>query len=113
MAQVELRQNDLAIVDSSGNGAAVRHGVNAGAAIGWTKGRLTFDRVAFADVAASLGRWYDLDIRVEDPALARQPLTVSFGSESLRQVLDAIALLTHSRYDQSGRTTTFYAREAI
>ncbi len=112
VARVELGPNDLAIVDSSGQSATVRHGVNGSAATAWTQGRLTFDAVPFSDVAASLGRWYDLDIRLADSVLARQPLTVAFGSESLHQVLDAIALLTHARYEQHGRTTTFYTRPA-
>jgi len=109
VAHVELRPNDLAIVDSSGQSAAVRHRVNASAVIGWTQGRLAFESAPLADVVTSLSRWYDLDIQLADPALGRQPLTVTFGFESTRQVLDAIALLTHTRYEQHGRTITFHA----
>jgi transmembrane sensor len=109
VAHVELRQNDLAVIDSSGQSAAVEHGVDASTAVGWTRGQLAFEAVPFRDVAASLGRWYDLDIQLAEPALGRQPLTVTFGTESTHQVLDALALLTHTRYEQRGRTATFYA----
>jgi ferric-dicitrate binding protein FerR (iron transport regulator) len=108
VAHVDLRRNDLAIVDSSGEAAAVRHGVNALSAIGWTQGRLALEATPFRDVVASLSRWYDLDIQLAGPTLGRQPLTVTFGSESTRQVLDALAMLTHTRYEQHGRTVTFY-----
>jgi transmembrane sensor len=108
VAHVELRQNDLAIVDSTGQAAAVRHGVNASTAIGWTQGHLSLEATPFREVAASLSRWYDLDIQLADPALGRQPLTVTFGSESTHQVLDALALLTRTRYEQHGRTVIFY-----
>jgi transmembrane sensor len=109
VAHVALRRNDLAIVDSTGQSAVVRHGVNASAAIGWTEGRLALEATPFQEVVAELSRWYDLDIQLADPALGRQQLTVTFGSESTRQVLDALAMLTHTRYEQHGRTVTFSA----
>jgi transmembrane sensor len=108
VAHVEVRRNELAVVDSSGLSAAVTRGVDTALAIGWTRGRLAFEAAPFRDVAASLSRWYDLDIEVADQALGDQPLSVTFASESTHQVLDAIALLTHARYEQRGRTVTFY-----
>jgi transmembrane sensor len=109
VAHTELDPSDVAIVDSSGESAVVHHHANVSAAIGWAEGRFAFEATPFRDVAASLSRWYDLDIQLADSALGRQPLTVTFGSESTHQVLDALALLTHTRYEQQGRTATFYA----
>lgn len=109
VAHVELHQNDLAIVDSSGQSAKVQHGVNASTTIGWTQGHLSLEATPFREVAASVSRWYDLDIQIADSALGRQPLTVTFGSESTHQVLDALALLTQTRYEQHGRTVIFHA----
>jgi transmembrane sensor len=109
VAHIALRRNDLAIVDSAGQPAVVRHGVDAAAATGWTEGRLVLEATPFQEVVAELSRWYDLDIQLADPSLGRQQLTVTFGSESTRQVLDALAMLTHTHYEQHGRTVTFSA----
>jgi transmembrane sensor len=109
VAHTELDPSDVAVVDSSGESAVVHHRANVSAAIAWAEGRFAYEATPFRDVAASLSRWYDLDIQLADSALGRQPLTVAFGSESTRQVLDALALLTHTRYEQHGRTATFYA----
>ncbi len=109
VAQVELQANDLALIDTSGQLAALRHGVKSAAAIGWTEGRLAFDSVPFSEVSALIGRWWDLDIQLADPALGRQLLTVTFGSQSSTEVLDALVLLTGTRYERTGRTVTFHA----
>ncbi len=109
VAHTDLRPRDVAIIDSTGQSAIVRHQANVAVAIGWAEGRLAFEAAPFRDVVASLSRWYDLDIQLADSALGYQPLTVTFGSESTHQVLDALALLTHTRYEQHGRTATFYA----
>lgn len=107
VAHTELRASDVAIIDTSGRFAVVHHGANVPAAIGWTQGRFAFEAAPFREVAASLSRWYDLDIELADSTIGRQALTVTFGSESTHQVLDALALLTHTRYAQRGRTVTF------
>jgi len=62
-----------------------------------------------SDVVASIARWYDIDIQFTDQTALDLPVSVTFDSESTREVLDALALITHSRYQQSGRVAVFSA----
>src|SRR5207248_11389571 len=55
--------------------------------LAWTRGRLVFESVPLSEVVQRLGRWYDLDIRVDDPVLADRPVTGSYGDEPVAQVL--------------------------
>lgn len=74
--------------------------------LAWTRGRLVFESVPLAEVAQRLGRWYDLDIRVGDPALADRPVTGSYGDEPVAQVLTLITAAVGARYQWHGRVVT-------
>lgn len=56
----------------------------------WTRGRLVFRDAPLREVAADLRRWYGLDLRIEDPALAARRLTATFENDSADQVLAVI-----------------------
>jgi ferric-dicitrate binding protein FerR (iron transport regulator) len=58
----------------------------------WTEGRLVFHDTPLADAVRQLDRWYDVRFQVTDRALARRPLTASFGAETLTEVLDLLKL---------------------
>ena len=109
VAHTDLRPRDVAIIDSTGQSAIVRHQANV--ARGNRLGGGT-PRVRGRSIPRRRGITQSL-VRPRHPACrlcARPPtLTVTFGSESTHQVLDALALLTHTRYEQHGRTATFYA----
>ena len=47
----------------------VRSGLSTDRYLSWSDGRLAFDDTPLPEVAAELGRWYDLDIRLGDPEL--------------------------------------------
>jgi ferric-dicitrate binding protein FerR (iron transport regulator) len=51
-------------------------------ATGWREGQLTFQERPLADALRELGRWYDLEIVVDDSSLARVPLTASLGQRT-------------------------------
>jgi ferric-dicitrate binding protein FerR (iron transport regulator) len=61
--------------------------------------------VPLGEVAQRLGRWYDLDIRV-DTALAGRPVTGSYGDEPVAQVLTLITAAVGARYQWDGRAVT-------
>jgi ferric-dicitrate binding protein FerR (iron transport regulator) len=73
--------------------------------LAWTRGRLVFESVPLGEVAQRLGRWYDLDIRV-DTALADRPVTGSYGDEPVAQVLTLITAAVGARYQWDGRAVT-------
>jgi ferric-dicitrate binding protein FerR (iron transport regulator) len=74
--------------------------------LAWTRGRLVFGSVPLEEAARRLGRWYDLDVRVADPELARRPVTGSYGDEPVAQVLTLITAAVGARYDWQGRSVT-------
>jgi len=74
--------------------------------LAWTRGRLVFESVPLVEVAERLGRWYDLDVRVGDRALAGRPVTGSYGDEPVSQVLTLITAAVGARYQWHGRSVT-------
>lgn len=76
----------------------------------WVEGRLIFEDTPLGDAVRDLGRWYDLDIRLADAALAERRLTASFGREPVAEILELIALSLNLRHVRDGRTVTFFAQ---
>lgn len=108
-APIDLRAGDLGRVDSTG-AANVVHDANVDRYLAWTQGRLILDEVTLRDAIPQLARWYDLDLSLADSALGARRLAISFRNEPVRQVLDAIAFLTSTTYEMSGRTVRFSAK---
>ena len=71
---------------------------------GFTLGRLVFRDAAMDQVAADLRRWYGVELRVPDSALARRHVTASFDGEPASTVTRAIALALGARVTQRGDT---------
>jgi transmembrane sensor len=89
-----------------GGGVRVLKRANVADELAWTRGRLVFGSVPLEEAARRLGRWYDLDVRVADPELARRPVTGSYGDEPVAQVLTLITAAVGARYDWQGRSVT-------
>jgi ferric-dicitrate binding protein FerR (iron transport regulator) len=101
-----LARGDLARLDSSGTAILTPH-VNLTPYVAWTEGNLVFDATPMGEVAPALGRWYDLDVRVADRALAERRLTASFRHEPVSQVLELIARSLDARVERDGRSVVF------
>lgn len=80
--------------------------------LAWTQGELVFRGAPVSEVAASLRRWYGIELRVADPALQRRHLTTSFGSESRDRVLQDIALALGARLEMHGDTAVLISPES-
>jgi transmembrane sensor len=105
-SKVELAPGEAAVLVASG-AIDVRRGVDVARATAWTSGRLVFDDVAFRDVAAELSRWFDVEIRIADPALAARRVSAVYSNPSLEGVLDALAAGLGASHERQGRTVTF------
>jgi ferric-dicitrate binding protein FerR (iron transport regulator) len=96
-----LHAGDLARVDTAGV-ATVSH-VNAASYVAWTTGTIVFDATALRDAVRELERWYDLDIRIANEALAERRLSGSFRNaaddEMLRELAEALGIrvIRHGR----------------
>jgi ferric-dicitrate binding protein FerR (iron transport regulator) len=73
----------------------------------WTEGRLRFVETPLPEVLRTLGRWYDLDIRLEAPGLNRRSITAEFAAQSPNEVVQALALAIGARVVYSGKIIRF------
>lgn len=101
---VVVRRGERARTDGSGGPTVLDH-VPADLT-DWTTGRLSFAKTPLADVARTLGRWYDLDVQVPDAAMRARPVTADFDTQSPREMVAALATAVGGRVEQAGRTLT-------
>jgi len=100
---VVLVRGDLGVA-APGRPTARQAGVDPARYAGWREGRLEFDRAELADVARELERWYGVEVRVADPALARRHLTLTLARAPLDDVLNAVTLSLGARWSRTGST---------
>ena len=105
---VVLGLRDLARLDASGP-ATVRRGVDVDRYLAWTKGVLAFDGTPLSEVMPELERWYNVEIRLSDSALAARRLTATFQNEPIDLVLKRIALTLGMRVER-GEGSVFLLR---
>jgi len=96
---VVLGLRDLGRLDASGP-ATVRRGVDVDRYLAWTKGVLAFDATPLREVMPALERWYNVEIRLSDSALAARRLTATFQNEPIDLVLKRIALTLGLRVER-------------
>ncbi len=106
-----LHHGDLARLDRGG-AVHVEHGILLDRYLAWTEGRLEFVNAPLRAVLPELDRWYDVDIRLGDPALAAQPLTASLGTESADEMLRLLEASLQVRAERQGRLVTLYPSQA-
>jgi transmembrane sensor len=102
---VELSAGQVAFVNANGRAAKVT-GTSAQTLMGWVHGQLVFDDVPLSSVAAELGRWFDVQIRIPDQQLARRRLSAMYSRPTLSGVLDAITATLRVRYQRAGNVVT-------
>ena len=105
LAETPLRAGQVATRLRTG-AVRVLRGVKVADEVAWTRGRLVFASVPLGEAARALSRWYDLDVRVADPELARRPVTGSYSDEPVAQVLTLITAAVGARYEWQGRSVT-------
>jgi transmembrane sensor len=103
-----LTRGQMGKLDRTGL-VTVASNVDLGAYFGWTQGRLSFHDTPVSEAFPTLGRWYDLDMKIAEARLGKLPLTASFKDESLAQVLDVLDLALGLRHELRGRTVIFIA----
>jgi len=91
----------------SRDGAVVaRRGVVGDDDLSWTRGTLTYHDAPLDVVRADLRRWYGVDLRVADSAVARLRLTATFDGERVDEVLRVIALALGTGVERDGAVAT-------
>lgn len=91
----EITENQLGTLSNGGN-ASVTEIQDIAVHLGWTEGRLVFSNEPFFRVKATLERWYNIKIEVEDgnrDQLNSRRFTGTFtDSQPMEEVIEAFAL---------------------
>jgi transmembrane sensor len=104
---VILVPGQLGRLEASGAPSVVA-GVDTAMFLGWVGGTLALDGLTLEEALPQLERRFDVDVRVEDRALASRRIYARFRDETLTQVLDALSLALSARYEHSGRIVTIH-----
>jgi transmembrane sensor len=104
---VVLESGQLGRLTASGPPAVVTD-VDITAYVGWTAGSLVLEGLTLEEALPQLERWFDVEIRVADRALASRRIYARFRDETLTQVLDALSLALGARYERTGRVVTLH-----
>jgi transmembrane sensor len=100
-----LRAGDVATLTD--RVLSITRGIDATRYTGWTRGELAFRDVPASEALRELGRWYDVDVTLADPAVREALLTASYSAaDPLDGVLDAIGRSLGERVELRGRNVT-------
>lgn len=103
----QITKNQIGIVTETGS-PAISDVKDVAPYLGWTKGNLVFAHDSLGQVITGLERWYDIDIKLKDSALAGRNFTGRFTArQPLTEVLDAIALSMGLKYERRASTIYF------
>jgi transmembrane sensor len=75
--------------------------------VGWARGRLALVDQPLADALVLVGRWYDVQLLVDDPALATRRITTTIENVPVADAIDLIALSVDAHYTNRGDTLVF------
>jgi ferric-dicitrate binding protein FerR (iron transport regulator) len=104
-----LRGGEVGTLDEQGT-VVSGHSSNAASYLDWADGRLSFVDRPLPEVLRTIARWYDLDVRVPDPQLARRLVTADFVRQSPEEMIDALAVAMDATVERSGRIITLRPR---
>lgn len=72
----------------------------------WIDNKLVFMDESFAEVAAKMERWYNVEIKITDKKIAAARLTGTFENESVTTALKALQITTPFRFTQEQNRIT-------
>jgi transmembrane sensor len=102
-----LTGGDRGLIGPERSSLRVESGVDVDQILAWTHGVLAFQAAPATEVLSQLEHWYDLRIRLADPALAERRITATFGSDPLEVTLDIVADLIGARWQRVGEEVVF------
>lgn len=93
-----LTPNQQAIYDAKTRQLTRRRGVIAANFIAWKEGFLQFDNTPMQEAIVTLEKWYDVNITLKNPALAKCKISGKFPGDNLKNVLEIIQFITSIHY---------------
>jgi ferric-dicitrate binding protein FerR (iron transport regulator) len=97
-----MKPNDLAIYDRESH-AFLTKTISDDRYFSWKDEKLIFTAERMEDAVKKLSRWFNVDIEIKNPEINDYPLTATFVSESLPQVMDLLSMILPIRYSISDR----------
>lgn len=85
--------------------------VQASHFIEWKKGSLYFHNQTYYDIAATLSRIYNVNIRVASEELRPMRFTGTLGSNGIKNALDILSLTSPMRYDVRDSVIILYHKD--
>ncbi|MCG8307309.1 MAG: DUF4974 domain-containing protein [Cytophagales bacterium] len=70
--------------------------------ISWTRNELIFENQTFEEIVTYLERWYGVEIELEESLKFKHRLTFTVKTESIRELLDLISVMTPIEYNVDG-----------
>jgi ferric-dicitrate binding protein FerR (iron transport regulator) len=109
-----LQPGDVAEVPMTGE-TVVKRQQNVERLLGWTRGELVFDDTPLSEVARELERWYDVQVRIDDAAIAARRFSVPLKiGESLENVLELIETAVGGiRAERNGNVITIRSGQRV
>jgi transmembrane sensor len=70
--------------------------------VAWMTGKLVFRETPMTEVAASVKRWYGIDLVMSEPSLVNRRITATFDNETPEAMLDILRLVLGAEIDRRG-----------
>jgi ferric-dicitrate binding protein FerR (iron transport regulator) len=99
---ITLLPNQQALVKNGNDTIEVRE-VDISLFVEWKDNILRFENMRMDQVVAVLEDWYDVDIKLEDAALANCTINATYRKETLKNVLASLSYTLKVKYRQDGR----------
>jgi transmembrane sensor len=111
-----LQPGDVAEVPTTGE-TVVKRQQNVERLLGWTRGELVFEDTPLSDAARELERWFDVQVRFEDPALLSlrwnaQP-RISDSLETILELIETTFQSQRVRAERNGNVITIRRGAAV
>ncbi len=97
-----LLPGQIALLDKKTMKIEKRKG-DVGKIISWANDELTFDNMTFEEITIYLERWYGVDIELEEALKKNHRYTFNIKTESLRELLNLIDVITPIEYEIKGK----------
>lgn len=104
--QLEILQPNQKLVLNTKTRQYEKNRVEADQYVSWTEGKLVFRNEKMQQVADRLGRWYNVEIEIEDPELLKYAFRATFIDEPLEEVLKLLAMTAPLKYEEQMRGLT-------
>lgn len=88
------------------------HLVNAEELLGWRTGNMVFRSAMLSEIAGEICRYYDVNIKIENPELETKTLTAIFDRLPLNKVLYSICSALDIKYRYENGSYIFYKPES-